>query len=74
MQLSRQKNDDKAQKFQSMHPIKDATRFFNLCHFERSISIHAPYKGCNESLVRDHQRTYISIHAPYKGCNDDLPF
>ena len=33
--------------FQSMHPIKDATKTSvgNIINYE--ISIHAPYKGCN---------------------------
>ena len=36
--------------FQSMHPIKDATiRVQNVETFEE-ISIHAPYKGCNNKL------------------------
>ena len=35
--------------FQSMHPIKDATRETVPNYKEFKISIHAPYKGCNES-------------------------
>ena len=34
-------------KFQSMHPIKDATDAFVKPVNVSAISIHAPYKGCN---------------------------
>ena len=37
--------------FQSMHPIKDATKYNIVWEFDRFISIHAPYKGCNVFLV-----------------------
>ena len=33
--------------FQSMHPIKDATTMNCLSKDNAIISIHAPYKGCN---------------------------
>ena len=35
-------------KFQSMHPIKDATVPHSSANLSNSISIHAPYKGCND--------------------------
>ena len=41
-------------KFQSMHPIKDATKFSPQMLHKSNISIHAPYKGCNMQ---------ISLHA-----------
>ena len=36
--------------FQSMHPIKDATDMEELGYTTAYISIHAPYKGCNNEL------------------------
>ena len=56
--------------FQSMHPIKDATIELLLLKMLRLISIHAPYKGCNQAEVQAEKDVIsISIHAPYKGCN-----
>ena len=34
-------------RFQSMHPIKDATEIASYLEKYDFISIHAPYKGCN---------------------------
>ena len=57
--------------FQSMHPIKDATFVAEKAEPRVSISIHAPYKGCNEhDECRCVLLERISIHAPYKGCNN----
>ena len=36
---------------------------------ELTISIHAPYKGCNNLRKDVTSWNTISIHAPYKGCN-----
>ena len=36
--------------FQSMHPIKDATAIQNISVPATVISIHAPYKGCNDVI------------------------
>ena len=56
-------------KFQSMHPIKDATNYLPARISSFQISIHAPYKGCNLYSKVFAKSTNISIHAPYKGCN-----
>ena len=56
--------------FQSMHPIKDATIRLPRYNDNQTISIHAPYKGCNKlNLTQGGVIMSISIHAPYKGCN-----
>ena len=56
-------------KFQSTHPVRDAT----LCHpahlICESISIHAPREGCDEIVTDVRQRAVISIHAPREGCD-----
>ncbi len=52
-----------------MHPIKDATLKKGLDNGKVSISIHAPYKGCNMDQQSYLDLLKISIHAPYKGCN-----
>ena len=39
-----------ARKFQSMHPIKDATKLERGDIYDENISIHAPYKGCNRAF------------------------
>ena len=57
-------------KFQSMHPIKDATVASRKLQVSDQISIHAPYKGCNQNQYGTQYHLLISIHAPYKGCND----
>ena len=55
--------------FQSMHPIKDATKHNQSVVQQWGISIHAPYKGCNTDSTDSLAILSISIHAPYKGCN-----
>ena len=58
--------------FQSMHPIKDATYYTKNPGSTLTISIHAPYKGCNKPQTPKPKPQPISIHAPYKGCNNLL--
>ena len=55
-----------------MHPIKDATGRTYDDLMSDPISIHAPYKGCNETKKLMDSVFGISIHAPYKGCNVDI--
>ena len=70
MQLFSMWYENKYRKFQSMHPIKDATYANILLISFLDISIHAPYKGCNEvDHIKELEDYPISIHAPYKGCN-----
>ena len=47
MQQAEQSRRKLTKKFQSMHPIKDATKQILEGEIEDEISIHAPYKGCN---------------------------
>ncbi len=72
MQPTNRRNKTTIDKFQSMHPIKDATGTKRRLQRLRKISIHAPYKGCNITLEEVLQCLLISIHAPYKGCNKIL--
>ena len=69
MQQAEQSRRKLTKKFQSMHPIKDATKQILEGEIEDEISIHAPYKGCNRDGLQAAKPFIISIHAPYKGCN-----
>ena len=65
------KKTTKSMEFQSMHPIKDATKLWTSTALNKQISIHAPYKGCNlllrYTLWTTHQ--FQSMH-PIKDATD----
>ena len=44
-----------------MHPIKDATGIANTKGVGHHISIHAPYKGCNETQDKVTDEHLISM-------------
>ena len=56
MQHAATRLDDESVLFQSMHPIKDATYLEAPGMVITDISIHAPYKGCND----DHPRSNVN--------------
>ena len=53
MQLTNCEYSFSCLRFQSMHPIKDATYMSFKTIETQEISIHAPYKGCNTSNLFD---------------------
>ena len=55
--------------FQSTHPSRGATSYFNIRQNIRMISIHAPLTGCDQNLDDMVQQDKISIHAPLTGCD-----
>ena len=56
--------------FQSTHPARGATLLASMETELRSISIHAPRKGCDYLLKKSLVILRISIHAPRKGCDE----
>ena len=56
-------------KFQSTHPLRDATRMTTDLLTVLSISIHAPLTGCDPTFKPITYRKTISIHAPLTGCD-----
>ena len=56
-------------RFQSTHPMRDATG--KPLHIFRSftISIHASHAGCDPLLSSSHASDIISIHASHAGCD-----
>ena len=57
-------------KFQSTHPLRDATRGETVTSLKTlSISIHAPLTGCDFTCTSHACSCFISIHAPLTGCD-----
>ena len=57
-------------RFQSTHPLRDATLVRKNNDKRRMISIHAPLTGCDQLVtVLDVLPISISIHAPLTGCD-----
>ena len=56
-------------KFQSMHPIKDATGILALLATEQIFQSMHPIKDATIDSQLIELQVTISIHAPYKGCN-----
>ena len=36
---------------------------------KQSVSIHAPWEGCDLPFMRDELKAMVSIHAPWEGCD-----
>ena len=56
-------------RFQSTHPLRDATVLFVCIHATPVISIHAPLTGCDVVFLFHQNQNLISIHAPLTGCD-----
>ena len=58
-------------KFQSTHPLRDATLADSIVNVFSAISIHAPLTGCDQWETLFYIVTEkISIHAPLTGCDE----
>ena len=57
------------EKFQSTHPVWDATRALMDMVESLNVSIHAPRVGCDEFAPYDGDQRRVSIHAPRVGCD-----
>ena len=58
-------------RFQSTHPLRDATINVRWLRVIYKISIHAPLTGCDTKKVVEKYGNCISIHAPLTGCDVD---
>ena len=57
-------------RFQSTHPLRDATVNPVQNKVIKAISIHAPLTGCDLLVINsDVKGSWISIHAPLTGCD-----
>ena len=56
-------------RFQSTHPLRDATILISTITGWDQISIHAPLTGCDYMHLCIKQAKAISIHAPLTGCD-----
>ena len=54
-------------RFQSTHPLRDATRKRSHISLTYTISIHAPLTGCDPTIPSKLSQLAISIHAPLTG-------
>ena len=57
-------------RFQSTHPLRDATCGVSEATVSRWISIHAPLTGCDVINIIEININIISIHAPLTGCDN----
>ena len=57
-------------KFQSTHPLRDATEAIKYKNQTVDISIHAPLTGCDGDKISLQKTGDISIHAPLTGCDE----
>ncbi len=55
--------------FQFTHPGKGATATSELQKLLNSVSIHAPWEGCDNGSPTRPATTAVSIHAPWEGCD-----
>ena len=56
--------------FQFTHPGKGATREIRQSHGTHTVSIHAPWEGCDLGQMASRQnQVTVSIHAPWEGCD-----
>ena len=56
--------------FQFTHPGKGATQQKEYFNNPLSVSIHAPWEGCDLARVATTVDDDVSIHAPWEGCDD----
>ena len=56
-------------RFQSTHPLRDATKKDAVLMGLTMISIHAPLTGCDIQKEEELRKETISIHAPLTGCD-----
>ena len=57
--------------FQFTHPGKGATGRRNEADIASTVSIHAPWEGCDHLPVYQYNgRSRVSIHAPWEGCDE----
>ena len=74
MRRKQQHDPNSWHRFQSTHPLRDATmQTLEQYRYITDISIHAPLTGCDGCGITLNYRYNISIHAPLTGC-DDLGF
>ena len=59
-------------RFQSTHPLRDATCGVSEATVSRWISIHAPLTGCDVINIIEININIISIHAPLTGCDCNI--
>ena len=59
--------------FQFTHPGKGATGRRNEADIASTVSIHAPWEGCDRHPGRKLLTCAVSIHAPWEGCDLPLP-
>ena len=55
--------------FQFTHPGKGATERVGSVRRDTSVSIHAPWEGCDDPLNPNYSGGFVSIHAPWEGCD-----
>ena len=56
-------------KFQFTHPGKGATAAIYDIDRLKSVSIHAPWEGCDLTRSEINMAYRVSIHAPWEGCD-----
>ena len=56
-------------RFQSTHPMRDATSGDCLGESQKTISIHASHAGCDVKVTSFYFFIFISIHASHAGCD-----
>ena len=56
-------------RFQSTHPMRDATAEDAANWIDNNISIHASHAGCDEYTDLEAELEAISIHASHAGCD-----
>ena len=55
--------------FQFTHPGKGATSCSSIDAYRNTVSIHAPWEGCDPALPTGAGGAGVSIHAPWEGCD-----
>ena len=59
-------------KFQFTHPGKGATRIWLVyLGLSLTVSIHAPWEGCDRTIIVASSESEVSIHAPWEGCDGE---